>query len=283
MADTRKIVKVFLASPGDLSDERRAAKIVVDEFNKLWADTLGYHVELVGWEDTVSRYGRPQELINQDLDLCELFIGMMWKKWGTPPSVEGEYTSGFEEEFERSIRKRTQEARPEISLLFKQVAPDLLNDPGDELRKVMVFKERIIARKTVLFETFSDIGELEGKIRSCIAIFVDVLIELGPFSISSRAMRIARSASAIASSICSRPPRRSASSCRRQFCCVPTRSSSNGCLLRCMSPVVAALLGPREMFDLSLQSGPKRTLIRSLSPIVIRSRLRSSNYRRKPS
>jgi hypothetical protein len=66
MADTRKIIKVFLASPGDLSDERRAAKAVVDEFNKLWADTLGYHVELVGWEDTVSRYGRPQELINQD-------------------------------------------------------------------------------------------------------------------------------------------------------------------------------------------------------------------------
>jgi len=37
-------------------------------------------------------------------------------------------------------------------------------------------------------------------------------------------------------------------------------------LLHCMSPVVA-LLGLREMSDLSLQSGPKRTLIRSLSPI----------------
>jgi len=135
MADTRKIIKVFLASPGDLSNERLAAKTVVDEFNKLWANTLGYHVELVGWEDTVSRYGRPQELINQDLDLCELFIGMMWKKWGTPPSLDGQYTSGFEEEFERSIRKRREEGRPEISLLFKQVDPDLLNDPGDELKK----------------------------------------------------------------------------------------------------------------------------------------------------
>jgi Domain of unknown function (DUF4062) len=175
MADTRKIVKVFLASPGDLSDERRAAKIVVDEFNKLWADTLGYHVELVGWEDTVSRYGRPQELINQDLDLCELFIGMMWKKWGTPPSVDGGYTSGFEEEFERSARKRREESRPEISLLFKQVDPDLLNDPGDELRKVMAFKEKIIAQKTVFFETFSDLRDLEVKIRSCITSYVQRL------------------------------------------------------------------------------------------------------------
>jgi hypothetical protein len=34
-----------------------------------------------------------------------------------------------------------------------------------------------------------------------------------------------------------------------------------------MSPLLA-LLRPRETPDLSLQSGPKRTLIRSLSPIV---------------
>jgi hypothetical protein len=64
MADSRKIVKVFLASPNDLQDERRAAKSVIDEFNKLWADSLGFHVELVGWEDTISGFGRPQELIN---------------------------------------------------------------------------------------------------------------------------------------------------------------------------------------------------------------------------
>jgi hypothetical protein len=43
-------------------------------------------------------------------------------------------------------------------------------------------------------------------------------------------------------------------------------SASTVGLLRCMSPLVA-LLGPREMSDLSPQSETKRTLIRSLSPI----------------
>ncbi len=52
MAVSRKIVKVFLASPGDLSDERKAAKSVVDEWNSLTADEFGYQVELIGWEDT---------------------------------------------------------------------------------------------------------------------------------------------------------------------------------------------------------------------------------------
>jgi hypothetical protein len=82
MATDRTIVRVFLASPGDLVDERRAAKGVVDEFNRLWANALGYQFELVGWEDTAPSFGRPQALINRDLEECELFIGMMWKKWG---------------------------------------------------------------------------------------------------------------------------------------------------------------------------------------------------------
>ncbi|SRR5216684_1180942 len=96
MVDTRKIVKVFLASPGDLRDERTTAKLAVDEFNNLWADSLGYHVELVGWEDTVSAYGRPQATINRDLERCEFFIGMMWKRWGTPPDVSGPYPRRLE-------------------------------------------------------------------------------------------------------------------------------------------------------------------------------------------
>jgi hypothetical protein len=115
MADTRKIVKVFLASPGDLQDERRAAKSVVDEFNKLWADKLGYHVELVGWEDTVSRFGRPQEIINQDLERCEYFVGMIYRRWGTPPGASSRYSSGFEEEFETSVLRRSSSGKPEIS------------------------------------------------------------------------------------------------------------------------------------------------------------------------
>jgi hypothetical protein len=99
MSDVRKVVSVFLASPSDLSDERKAAKSVVDEFNSLLSNRFGYHVELVGWEDTVSVFGRPQSTINRELERCELFIGIMWKRWGSPPGGGSSYSSGFEEEF----------------------------------------------------------------------------------------------------------------------------------------------------------------------------------------
>src|SRR5262245_33903809 len=57
---------------------------------------------------------------------------------------------------------------------------------------------------------------------------------------------------------------------RRRSWCAPTRRS-NSCAVCCdCSRPVMALLGPREMSDLSPQSGPKRSLIRSLSPLAIR-------------
>jgi hypothetical protein len=136
MTDIRKIIRVFLASPGDLPEERRAAKVVVDETNYGFANELGYQIELVGWEDTVSVYGRPQAIINAELDRCELFLGLMWKRWGTPPAADGPYTSGFEEEFRRSVDRRRNEGRPEISLLFKDMPPRCLVWVGKLLQAI---------------------------------------------------------------------------------------------------------------------------------------------------
>lgn len=172
MTDSRKLVRVFLASPSDLSDERRAANLVVEEFNDLLAEEFGYQIELVGWEDTVSVFGRPQATINRELERCELFVGLMWKRWGTPPDVSGQYTSGFDEEFRKSVYRRLNKGQPEISLLFKYISPEFLNDPGDELKKVLAFKEQLIAEKTILFETFSDNRDFEKKFRRCITAYI---------------------------------------------------------------------------------------------------------------
>ena len=133
MPDSRKVVKIFLGSPGDLLQERRAVKAVVDEVNALLAERLGYQVELVGWENTSSTFGRPQATINRELERCELFLGLMWKRWGTSTDTSGPYSSGFEEEFTTSVARRLSQGRPEISILFKTVDQELLRDPGDEL------------------------------------------------------------------------------------------------------------------------------------------------------
>lgn len=153
MLITRKIIRAFLASPGDLQEERKVIRKVVDEFNESWANALGYQVELVGWEETVAGFGRPQHLINQDLDRCDLFIGMIWKRWGTPPDHGGDFSSGFHEEFERSMARCEETGSPEISLFFKQIPGEFMVDPGDDLKKVLEFRKTIIAGKKILSRT----------------------------------------------------------------------------------------------------------------------------------
>ena len=173
MTEIRKIIRAFLASPGDLQNERKAIREVIKEFNEIWADELGYQVELLGWEETISGYGRPQHLINQDVDRCDLFLGMMWKKWGTPPDKEGVFTSGFHEEFERSIKRRKESRKPEICLFFKEIGEEFMVDRGPDLKKVLEFKDKIISEKSVLFQNFSNISEIETLIRKSVSYYVN--------------------------------------------------------------------------------------------------------------
>jgi hypothetical protein len=168
MPESRRVVKIFLASPGDLADERLAARDVVQETNQQIATSLGYQLELVGWEDTVSRFGRPQEIINRELDQCELFVGLMWRRWGTPPNSDGTFSSGFEEEYFTVVRKRESAGTPEISLLFKDISQEFLVDPGEDLRKVIAFKKGVEASRKVLYQPFSDLRDFEKKFRSCV-------------------------------------------------------------------------------------------------------------------
>ena len=127
---------------------------------RLFFAEIGYQVELVGWELTVSEFGRPQAIINRDLAGCELFVGMMWKHWGT-----GAYTSGFEEEFEESAKRREREGQPEISMFFKEIESEFLLDPGDLLKKVIAFKEKLVAGHNILFQTFENTRDFESKFR----------------------------------------------------------------------------------------------------------------------
>src|SRR5688500_5287070 len=101
--DSRKILTIFVASPGELTAERQILRYVVEQINLTVARALGWHVDLLGWEDTLPGIGRPQSKINPDVDRCDLFVGILWQRWG---SQTGVYSSGFEEEFERAKTRR---------------------------------------------------------------------------------------------------------------------------------------------------------------------------------
>jgi hypothetical protein len=158
---TQKVLNVFLASPGDLQPERKVAADVIDALNRAVVRSLGWHVELLGWEDTLPGFARPQEKINEDVDACDLFIGLLWERWGL---ATGEYSSGFEEEFERARRRRINSGEPEMWLFLKEIDSARASDPGPQLQKVLTFRQARIDERDLLFKEFSDTPDWQAKL-----------------------------------------------------------------------------------------------------------------------
>jgi hypothetical protein len=156
MEQQLKLFRVFIASPGDLGDERRALREVVEKINGIFSKETEWRIELLGWEDTSPGAGRPQELINADLEKADLFIGCLWQRWGSSSGSDGK--TGFEEEFDRSVERRAKSGSPEIWLFFKDVDAVTRSDPGPQLQKVLAFRTRETEAKRLLFKEFCDVA-----------------------------------------------------------------------------------------------------------------------------
>lgn len=153
MSDDYKIVRVFIASPGDLSSERKAFPRIIKQANDIKAHELGFHLEAVGWENTLPGVGRPQALINTDVENCHIFVMLLWRKWGTP---SGEFSSGTEEEYTIARRRFDKSRRePHILLYFREVEVFMMADPGPQLKQVIDFRDRIEKENSLLFKRYA--------------------------------------------------------------------------------------------------------------------------------
>ena len=79
-----EVVRIFIASPGDVRKERLAFRDVIKKVNKVKAEAKGKLLKAVAWEDTLPGRGRPQELINEDLIASDLVMMLLWRRWGSP-------------------------------------------------------------------------------------------------------------------------------------------------------------------------------------------------------
>lgn len=153
---------VFMASPSDAAEERAAIRAVADETNSLLAD-YDVRFRVAGWEHTLPAAGRPQGLINPAVERCDMFIGLLNRRWG---SATGEYSSGFEEEYTLAQARHDRSGAPTIHLFFAELPTSLLEDPGTSLKQVLAFKEKIISERIALFRPFVDPHDLARQIQT---------------------------------------------------------------------------------------------------------------------
>ena len=119
MARVYTKVRIFVASPSDVNDERERLGRVVESASRtgLLAEHLGLTLELLRWETHVAPdTGPPQGVVLKQLDPkdWDIFFGILWTRFGTmtgrvDPGTGMNYQSGTEEEFKEALRRRRAE------------------------------------------------------------------------------------------------------------------------------------------------------------------------------
>lgn len=134
--------KVFLASPGDVKEERGIVKKVIETYNQIHScDNI--KLELLCWEDsTRPSFGYyPQDVVNSQIgDDYDVFIGILWARFGTPTS---EYESGTEEEFYRAYNRYKNGDSIELMVYRKDESIPPSSIDVEQLQKVNSFISKV--------------------------------------------------------------------------------------------------------------------------------------------
>ena len=123
MPRNEQVIVVLVASPSDLEPERNCLEDVIRELNTSWSRSLGLRLELVRWETHgYPGVGQdPQDVLNRELpDDPDIFIGMMWSRYGTETERAG---SGTEEEFNRALERHRQNPESVRIMFYFKDAP----------------------------------------------------------------------------------------------------------------------------------------------------------------
>ncbi|MEM5473548.1 DUF4062 domain-containing protein [Hoeflea sp. AS60] len=136
------VLSVFVASPSDVTEERDKLEEVIRELNLSWSKNLGLRLELNRWE-THTMPGRgldAQDVINGQIDDYDVFIGLMWHRFGTPT---GRYGSGTVEEFEIA-KEKIEDPHKNIMFYFRSSPPTTMDEiDGDQLALVQKFRKSL--------------------------------------------------------------------------------------------------------------------------------------------
>lgn len=164
MARFEEVISIFLASPGDVTDERSRIADVVVRWNRAWTRHFGIRLELLRWEDDAypDIGDDAQDVINQQIpDDWDMFVGVMWSRFGTPTGRSG---SGTQEEFESAlVRHRDAPGSVRVLFYFKDapLAPSKID--VEQLQQVQLFKKSMQAAGLLTWD-FTDADQFEKLI-----------------------------------------------------------------------------------------------------------------------
>jgi hypothetical protein len=134
--------RLFVASPGDVQEERSILRGVIRSLNQSHGKRRRYRLKLVRWEtDVAPGAGRPQQVINDQVGSYDVFVGIMWHRFGTPTGVAD---SGTVEEFRNAYRAWKRNRAMPLMFYFcqKPFMPRSIEEV-DQMRRVLLFRKAL--------------------------------------------------------------------------------------------------------------------------------------------
>lgn len=151
-------LRIFLASPGDLVDEREAVRRCVDEHNARRKGASNVTYEVVGWERVRGTARRPQEAINELIAESHFMVALFKGSWGSEPGSPWGYTSGTEEELFIALLELGQAEQP-----MRDVWVAFLHhlSPADQITNL---RRQMSQHHSMMYEAIGDTRELKEKL-----------------------------------------------------------------------------------------------------------------------
>lgn len=165
---TARIIRVFLASPGDVTEERAQARhLIKDDLPALPFIKDKAWLKIIAWDDPTSRAPMPATLSPQraiELGMtrpseCDIVVVVFWSRMGTPldearhglKDGKRPYWSGTEWEYEDALKASEATGKP-VVLVYRRTANVPLNPAWHD------FDERVKQLKRVeeFFAAFRD-------------------------------------------------------------------------------------------------------------------------------
>jgi hypothetical protein len=162
-----RVLRIVVASPGDVDAERRLVVEIAEEINRGLAAEFRCHLEVHRWEtDAFPGFhpAGPQGLIDPLLRIenSDLLIGIFWKRFGSP-TVDAK--SGTEHEIRNAYRAWKENGRPQIMVYFNQKPYSPTSKAElDQWAQVLEFKSQF--PKEGLWWLYSGAREFEKQFRN---------------------------------------------------------------------------------------------------------------------
>lgn len=161
----QEVFRIFLASPSDTDKERKVVVELCDELQDTICRVLNIRIELLTWEHSIhpgiSTY--PQNVINEQIGSdYHLFIGVMWKKFGTKTEKAN---SATEEEYNIALESYKNKGTCKSIMFYFKTSSLSMSDDLEQAQKVKDFKKKISDEDGVLYFEFSDKKKFKENLR----------------------------------------------------------------------------------------------------------------------